>query len=543
MQLDLLLTHANAITLDESRPTARTLGVWNGRFVGVDEEVEGMSAKETVDLGGSTVLPGFNDVHCHTSWFGLTLASVDVEHLPGGLPEVYAKLAEAAQSLPDGEWINATGYSHHDYEGQYPDIGILDKLAEGRPLVIRQVSGHSSIANTKALELAGVLEDGFTDPEGGKVVRGADGRPTGLIEETAQNLVLDLVRPYSVDTLVNALDLATAYYAKEGITSFGDAGIASGWIGHSPIELTAYMRARAEGKLHARGQLMPAIQALHEIAANPADDFGIGLDLGLTTGFGDEVLSIGPTKIYMDGALSGETAALSENYPCKCHAGYLQADEEWLRRVTLDAYRSGWSVAVHAIGDLAVTKAIENIVEAQTLYGRRAIPNRIEHAAMVTDDQLPVLAEHGIAVTPQAAFFDSIGDGMAASLGEKWLPTLYRGAGFVRNGVLMPGSSDRPCAEGNVLRGIQAFVDRKSRSGVTIGPEAECLTPAEAVTAYTKVSAEASGHGALKGTLSAGKLADLVVLGASPMEVDPTTIKDIPVHATLMGGTWTHNAL
>ncbi|GAA4283183.1 amidohydrolase [Brevibacterium daeguense] len=543
MQLDLLLTNARAQTLDGARPEARTIGVHQGRLVGFDEEVEGASAKETVDLEGAAVLPGFNDVHCHTTWFGLTLASVDVENLPGGLPEVYDRLAAAVAQTPEGEWVNGTGYSHRDYGDAYPDIEVLDRITDGRPLFVRQVSGHSAIVNTRALELAGVFEPGFEDPVGGQIVRDAAGRPTGLVEETAQALVQDLIRPYSVDTIVSALDLATDYYAKEGITSFGEAGIAAGWIGHSPIEITAYLRARAEGKLRARAQLMPAIDALHPVAANSADGFGIGLDLGMVTGFGDDTLSIGPVKIFMDGAMSGETAALTENYEGRDHAGYLQSDPEHLRRLTLDAYRSGWSLAVHAIGDLAVDEAIRNITEAIDTYGRRRIPNRIEHAGMVRDEHLPVLAEYGIAVTPQAAFFDAIGDGMLASIGPERAPMLYRGRSFVDAGVMLPGSSDRPCADGNVLRGIQAFVDRMTRGGRRSGPASECMTPEQAVRAYTEVAAAASGHGDVKGTLSTGKLADLVVLGASPMEVDPTVIRDIEVRATMMGGRFTHSKL
>lgn len=542
MNIDAIFTDLDAHTLDPTRPRAQKIGVFAGRIIGFDEELDGVTADRVESMGGATVLPGFNDVHCHTAWFGLTLASIDVTALPGGLPDVYAALEKAAATTPSGEWINATGYAHRDYDGQYPELSRLDEITGDRPLFMRQTSGHAAIINTEAMKRAGILEPGFSDPVGGKVVTDATGRPTGLLEETAQELVQNLIRPYSLDTIVEALDLATAYYAKEGITSFGDCGIAYGWIGHSPIEVSAYLRAREEGKLRARAQLLPQADGLHEIAANSADGFGIGLDAGVRTGLGDDLVSLGPVKFFMDGAMSGETAALRENYAGKDHAGYLQADAEVLRKQILDTYASGWSVAVHAIGDAAVDAAVENIVDAQARYGRRAVPNRIEHAGLVHDEHLTTLAANGIVVTPQAAFAEGIGDGMNVSMGPDRRSLIYRAKSFVDAGVLLAGSSDRPCADGNVLRGIEAYVTRKTRDGDIMGSAEECLTPDEAIAAYTSVAAEASGQGADKGTLSRGKLADFVALGAHPAEVAPDQISQIPVRATILGGRFTHDA-
>ena len=542
MNIDAIFTDLDAHTLDPARARAQKIGVFAGRIIGFDEELEGVTADRVESLGGATVLPGFNDTHCHTAWFGLTLASIDVTALPGGLSDVYSAIEEAAATTPTGEWINATGYAHRDYDGQYPELSRLDEITGDRPLFMRQTSGHAAIVNTEAMRLAGILEPGFTAPVGGKVVTDPAGQPVGLLEETAQELVQNLIRPYSLDTIVEALDLATAHYAKEGITSFGECGIAYGWIGHSPVEISAYLRAREQGKLRARAQLMPQADGLHEIAVNSEDSFGTGLDAGMCTGLGDELISLGPVKIFMDGAMSGETAALRENYAGTDHPGYLQADAEVLRKQTLDAYASGWSLAVHAIGDAAVDAAVKNIVDAQARYGRRAVPNRIEHAGLVHDEHLRTLADNGIVVTPQAAFADRIGDGMNASMGPERRPLLYRAKSFVDAGVLLAGSSDRPCADGNVLRGIEAYVTRATRNGDVMGSAEECLTPDEAIAAYTSVAAKASGQGADKGTLSRGKLADFVALDAHPADVAPNEIAQIPVRATILGGKFTHDA-
>lgn len=554
MRLDTIIRNARIHTMeDKDAPAPEAVGIAGGRIVAFDDELEGSyaSAGEVVDaaeltggVGVPTVVPGFIDAHCHTTWFGLTLASVDVENCPGGLDEVYDRLKAAAEKLPDGEWVQATGYSHHDYDGSYPDIAVLDQITGDRPLFMRQVSGHSAIVNTAALTAAGMLEPGYTDPPGGKVVRDAEGHPTGLVEETAQTQVQDLIRPYSVETVVHALDLATAYYAKEGITSFGEAGIAAGWIGHSPLEVYAYQQARQAGLLRARAQLMPVIDALHPIHGHAADTPELGLDLGMVTGFGDDEIRIGPVKIFMDGALSGRTAALHEPYVGQSDAGYLQDDPEVLRAQTLAAYRSGWSLAVHAIGDRAVDEAIHNITAAVDECGPRAFPNRIEHAGMIRTEQLPVLAEYGIAVTPQAAFFDNIGDGMLDAIGEERAHLLYRGRSFLEAGVTLAGSSDRPCAEGNVLRGMQLFMTRLTRSGRVSGPSHERLSAPEALAAYTSGAAAAMGmtgtHAGRAGELTRGALADIVIVTGDPLDSAAEAVTGLGVKATMRGGQWTH---
>ena len=549
--LDLILDDAIIRTMDDDRPRARAVGIWQGRIVGFDDEVRGLNTRSRMNLHGATVLPGLHDAHCHTAWYGLSLAGVDVTALPGGLPEVYDRIREAAARTPEGDWIQAAGYGWRDYDGQYPDLETLDRVTGDRPLLLRQQSGHAAIVNTAALKRAGMLEPGFTDPEGGRVVRDEHGRPTGLLEETAQELVQDLVRPHSLSSLVDAIDRATRAYAAEGLTSFGEAGIAAGWIGHSPVELHAYQLARESGALHSRAQLMPAVEALHPVTAHPHDDLTHGLDLGLRTGFGDDWLRIGPAKVFMDGALSSETAALREPYAtataageaAAVSAGYLQQDEQQLRRIILEAYRSGWSLAVHAIGDRAIDLAVAHLVEAQETFGRRAVPNRIEHATLLHDEHLATLATHGIAVTPQASFARDIGDGMNRSVGEDRRRLLYRARSFVDAGVLLAGSSDRPCADGTALRGIQAFVDRETSAGDVMGSADERLTVEQALRAYTRTAAEAMGTAATTGTLAEGKLADLVVLADDPLEVDTRAIHGIDVVATLAGGEFTHSRL
>ena len=543
MKLDLLITNAHIITLDVTTPEAHSMGIWAGRIVGFDDDVADLPAHTRLDLAGATVVPGFNDAHTHTAWYGLTLSSIDVENLPGGLPEVYARIEVEAAKLSSEDWILATGYSHHDYEGHYPDLAVLDHISQGRPLFMRQVSGHAAIVNTRAMELAGILDPNYHDVPGGTVVRDSQGKPTGLIEEQTQNEVQNLIRPYSLDTLVHAIDLATTRYAAEGITSFTDAGVGAGWISHSPVEIAAFQRARSQEKLRARAQLMPTAEALHTLQAHRDDSITAGLDLGILSGFGDDYLSLGAVKFFLDGALSSRTAALTEPYENSDSAGYFHADPAEVAAEVHRIYTSGWAVALHAIGDAAVEEALRILGQLPELDQVHTIPNRIEHAGVVQEKHLPLFAQHKIAVTPQAAFADRIGDAMNTAVGSHRRDWLYRARSFLDHGVLLAGSSDRPCAEGSPLRGIQAFVDRRTRTGNVFGAAAESITAAEALVAYTVGSAHAAGQAHAKGSLTPGKLADCTVLADNPLTCPPEDIKNIQVLATLVGGEFTHTLL
>ncbi|MCZ9881667.1 amidohydrolase [Arthrobacter sp. B2a2-09] len=553
MKLDLLLRNADIITMDPGRPCARSLGVWKGLVAGLDEDLDGIAATEILDLGGATVTPGFIDAHCHTTWFGLGLAELDVSKARG-LGELYGLLrgamadAGAGPGHGAGAWLMATGFSQQQHDGAFPDIRELDRITGERPLFMRHNSGHMAVVNTAALRQAGAESPSYSDPDGGVIVRDSAGRPTGLVQETAQALIQQLTLPYSITEIEAALDRATRHYASEGITSFTEAGVGGGWIGHSPVELAAYQRAAANGRLHARAQVMPVLDVLHRVGGHDDDGSGAaGLDLGIASGFGNEYLSLGPAKVFLDGSLLGETAAVSDEY-CSHgqtdntgNTGYFQAEPALLRERIEAAYASGWSIAAHAIGDLAVDLAIDILADCDAKNGPRTMPNRIEHASITRPEQLERLAAAGIAVTPQASFFHDGGDGMAASLGPERLPWAYRASSFLSAGVTLAGSSDRPVADGSVLRGMQAFVDRKTSSGAVFGNPTERLSPYEALAAYTTGAAAATGMSAVKGSLASGKLADFTVLSGSPF--DAGNIAELHVLATAVGGRFTHNSL
>ncbi|MGO3146828.1 MAG: amidohydrolase [Leucobacter sp.] len=541
MKLDLVVTAGEILTLDPNRPTATSVGVIGARIVGFDEEIEGLESERTLDFPGATITPGLIDAHCHTPWWGLGLAAIDLS-TARGLDEIYARIADEVARLGDDPhaWVHGTGFNQAHHGDAFPDITKLDELTGDRPLYLRHTSGHAAITNSATLRLVGALDAGFENPTGGAVLRDAQGNPTGVIEEAAQGLVQSLLLPYSTDRLVEALEDATIRYAAEGITSFTEAGVGGGWIGHSSIEVAAYQAAAERGNLHARAQLMPALDALHPINGHATDFVGAGeghgLDLGIRYGFGDDLVRFGHVKVFMDGSLLGATAAVTEDF---CghenhgNRGYLLDTPESYRERVLGAYRAGWPLALHAIGDAAIDLALELIEEAQRLYGSLQAPCRIEHFGIARPDQVELGARLGIAVTPQAGFIGPIGDQMAERVGADREDWLYRGRSVIDSGMILAGSSDLPVADNNLRRGMQSAVDRLTDSGASLGA-GEAISPEEALRTHTEWAARATGQIGDKGTLERGKLADFAVFSASPLTA--SSIAKIDVVATVLGG-------
>jgi predicted amidohydrolase YtcJ len=536
MPFDLLIRNAQILTQDSDRPRARSLLIHDGKVLDVDPDAGLASyAARVIDAGGATVVPGFNDVHAHSVWFGLGLMEANLGTATS-LEDVYGTIADAAASLAPDEWVVASGYSPLLLGGRQPDRDRLDAAAAGRPVWIKHSSGHACTLNGVALERVSDSVDLAAPIDGGVVVLDGDGRPTGLLEENAMRLVQDIMLPYPLETIERALDLATSRYLSEGITSVTDAGIAGGWIGYSPREFAAYQNARDKGLLSVRMQPMMVLDALHAVPGHDTDPDSKGLDAGIRTGLGDDWLRLGPVKIFSDGSLLGSTAYMTEEYlGCPHNHGYLQMSAEDLRASALKAYRAGWAIAMHAIGDHAVDHAIDIIIEAQESYGLNGLPNRIEHGGVVRPEQLDRIAGAGIVLVPQPHFITEFGDGMAGLLGPERTAWSYRAKSLLAHGAVLPGSSDRPVSNGRPLDVMQSFVERLTPSGAVYGPE-ERISAAEALSAYTTGSAAATGTAHIKGRLAPGYLADLVFLDQDPTVVAPSDIGSTKVLATMVDG-------
>jgi predicted amidohydrolase YtcJ len=539
IKADLLLVNANVLTMDPGRPRARSVAIAGGRIIALDPGPADPPAREVADLAGATVLPGFHDAHNHMAWFGLTLSEADLRPtVTRTLAELYAAVTRQAEATANdttgGDWVIGAGYDQNKL-GAHPDRDGLDRAAPGRRVWLRHTSGHMCVVSSAVLADLG-LADRAVDVPGGKVVTDAAGRPTGLLQETAQELVANLVRPYPVPVLAEAIDRAGAQYLSEGITSVTEAGIGGGWIGHTPVELAAYQAARDRGQLRVRVELMVVSDVLHPLAADPGDGIELGLDLGIRTGFGDDWLRIGAMKIFTDGSLVGRTAAMHDDYAGPPgNRGYLQADAAELTGTIMAAHRSGWQVAAHAIGDRAIDLALDAYAEAQRRYPRADTRHRIEHFALSRPDQVQRAAELGVIAVPQGRFASELGDGMLAAIAPARHDWLYRQRSLLAAGLTLPGSSDRPVVTGAPLLGVHDMVNRRTATGEPFNP-GEAITAEQALRAYTSGSAYASHAEHRRGTISPGKLADLVVLSEDPTAVSPDRIGGLSVLATLVDG-------
>ena len=523
--LDLRLTNATFLTMDPSRPVARELGLWQGRIVGLDEEVSGLPARRVVDLAGATVLPGFIDAHVHLAWAGLREGSPDLS-AETGIGPVLDRIGKAALARPAGEWVDVVGYDQRRL-GRHLTAAELDAVAAGRKLFLIHDSGHACVVNSAVLALL--------PPE----VEHQD----GMLAESGMAAVRALRMPYSVAELVEAIETAGRTCLREGVTAAAEAGLGGGLVQHSPIELAAYQQALASGRLPIRVQAMVAASALRPVTAHPDDDTPRAVDLGLRTGLGGDRLSIGALKVFTDGGMMARTAALTEPYVGgEGNRGELYADAEVLRAQIVDGHRAGWQLAIHAIGDRALDVALDAVEQARRDFPRPGARHRIEHAGLVRPEQLGRLAELDLTVVVQPSFLTWFGDDYAAIMGEKRAPWLYRGRSFLDHGVRLVASSDRPVTVGAPLTAVQFMVERTSRAGLTIGPD-EGMSVDAALRAYTLDAAHACHWEDSLGSLTAGKHADLVVLAQDPRQAPVDEIGAIEIRATVVGGEVAHGAL
>ncbi|MDY7105651.1 MAG: amidohydrolase [Actinomycetota bacterium] len=391
-----------------------------------------------------------------------------------------------------------------------------------------------SVVNSVVMEAGGI--ESWPVPTGGIVQRDPDGTLTGLLQEQAQQFVLDQRLPDAVDHMAAALAAASDHYLTEGITSCQEAGIGTGLVGRSPRQLAAFQQARDDGRLKVRVTAMVAMESLHRLDGHVDDPEGIGLDLGLRTGLGDDRLRVGAVKIFADGSLIGRTAAMVDDFAdAPGNRGYFQMDEGDLREAVIGAHRAGWQVAVHAIGDRAVSTVLDCYEEALALAPRANHRHRIEHCGICRPEDVARIAALGVIPVPQGRFVNEIGDGMAAALGPERTTWCYRQRSFLDAGVVLPASSDRPVVQGAPLLGIADMVNQRTGSGAAFNP-AEALTPLEALRAYTLGSAVASFAEDRKGSITPGKLADLAVLDRDLTAIDPEGIAETRVLATYVGG-------
>ncbi|MGQ9674689.1 MAG: amidohydrolase [Chloroflexota bacterium] len=529
---EVALINGVVVTLEPQLPRAEAILIRDGRIAHVGKTLDVLHLKgpncEAVDLEGRVVLPGLVESHMHPAMLGASLLEVNCRHPEvRSIEDILSRVRERVKERPLGSWIVGGGYDDTKLEEKrHLTRWELDTVAPDHPVFIKRTCLHMGVANSKALELAGVTSD-TQDPEGGVIVRdAATGEPTGLLQEKAQDLLG--IPPYSENEMEQGLELALDRLASYGITTVHE-------MSGTALGLRAYQNLLAEGRLTARIRLwLMALPALGFEGLLPHV-----LGLGLKSGYGNDMLRFMGMKFVLDGAISGRTAAVEDGYVGEPHnKGVLYFDQGQLDKHVAECLKNGLRVAIHGIGERALEQAIgsiERATEVVPLDVIRRMRNRIEHYSLPTLDQIKRTKEVGLLAGVSVAFIHSLGDSQRAALGPERMKRLYPCRTLADLGVPFAANSDCPVCDSNPFRGIHSAVTRTTESGQILD-NVQNLTVEEAIAAYTTQAAYFALEEDLYGTLRPGKLGDLVVLPGNPYEMSPEAIKDLKVEMTFVGG-------
>ncbi len=517
--LDLALY--NGVILTQTQPAhAQAVGVREGRIAVVADnrtvlDAAGPSTRR-LDLHGRTCVPGFNDAHAHIWKIGQLLTTMLDLRGVASIEELVAAVARSADRLPAEAWLQGRGYNEAAMrERRLPTRDDLDRAAPRRPVVLTRTCGHICTASSAALERAGIGAT-TTAPVGGVIERDREGRPNGVLHETAIGLI-KRVMPVPGAAEYEAMILAgLTHQLSIGITSSADCGV-------TPEILAAYRALDSSATLPARVNVMP----LRRVD-------GVAAPLPLPERSVSDRLRVDTIKFLADGGLSGATAALSVNYRHAPQKGVLRFDRQELEELCRESHAAGWRIATHAIGDVAIDQTLD-IYEA---LGRhpRDLAHRIEHFGLPDAAQLRRASTLGVIAAPQPIFIHSLGRNFRNYLPDAFLPRIYPIRAMIDAGVRVALSSDAPVVEqDNPLVGMMAAVIRRDQDGALLAPE-QAITAAEALYAYTLGGAIASGDEANRGSIEPGKWADLCVLTANPLAVKAEALPEIEVDMTLVAG-------
>lgn len=527
---DLIFSGGTVITMEAPvKALERDIVVADGRILSLRKRGDWSDLKgpmtTVLDVAGKTLIPGLIDSHNHMVQFGQNLEAVEVSpDKVKSIEELLEKMKVRAARIPPGEWIKAWGYNEiYLKERVHPTREYLDQACPDHPVRVNRACMHVMAVNSIALKLAGISNK-TPDPEGGRIGRHKDGKPNGLLYELgAMNLINRLIPNPSAEDCAQSLSTAANVYLREGLTLVSEAG--AGWSGN-PNEASGFQVAWKSGKSKLRVS-MGLMETTYRLFP---EDQGVGL----VTGFGNDRLWLGPIKFVLDGSISGRTAALNQPYQGSEQSGVLCEDPESLAKRMERAHRAGFQISVHAIGDRAIDTVL-GIYEAIIFRYPRAHRHRIEHAELCPLDFLPRLNKLRIIPVVQPAFIHYFGDSFIKDLGNDRLPFIFPLKSMLAKGIIVVGSSDRPVTEGNPWIGIWSAVNRVTATGNHISPE-ESITPAEALRMYTVNGAYANYAEDRLGTLSPGKLADMVVLDENPLEVNPRELRNIHIIRTFIDG-------
>jgi predicted amidohydrolase YtcJ len=524
---DLILINAKVWTGDKSLPKAQAVAILGDRIVAVGSNADiqpwqGPKTR-TIDAAGKLLLPGFNDAHVHFVSGGSQLDNVQLNDASS--PQEFARrIAERAKSTPKEGWILGGDWDETKWNpAQLPTKELIDPLTPDRPVFVGRYDGHMALANSLALRMAGVTAK-TPDPPGGAIVRDPQGNPTGALKDAAMDYVDKVIPPLSHEQRVHAVKRALAHAASVGVTSVQD-------MNPEYADIGIYSELLQNGQLTTRIYAAPLITQVEDQTK-----------IGIRHAFGGPFLRIGALKAYADGSLGSATAYFFQPFDDQPNNHGLLSDEmqplSLMRDRMMRADAAGLQICTHAIGDQAISIILDLYSELTKAHGEADRRFRIEHAQHMAAKDFDRFAQLHVIASVQP--YHAIDDGRWAEMriGHDRASRTYAFRTLLNHGVRLALGTDWNVAPLNPMLTIYAAVTRATLDGKNPAgwfPEQK-LTVGEALEAYTMGSAYAEFQEKEKGSITAGKLADMVLLSEDIFSIDPTKIRDVKVLKTIVGG-------
>lgn len=515
----LIVYNAAILTQDRQQPYAEAFAVDHGKItaVGSNRDILAMQQSHTqlVDASGNTVLPGFIDAHIHIWKVGnLETFLLDLRGCDS-IADMQDRLSDFISRNPGTSWIQARGINEANMkEGRLPTKEDLDKVSTERPVWVIRTCAHIGIANSKAIELSGITANTHI-PAGGEMRLGNDGKPNGIFTETALGVVTNHIPAYSAEDYARMIRAAEDELLRFGITTATDPAV-------MPDLLDCYRQLEQQRKLRIRVNAMP-------IRVPDGSD----AVLPLPHHYDSDYLNVHIVKFFADGGLSGMTAAMNRPYKNSTSTGVLRLTEDFFYPIAREAAEQGFGIGTHAIGDKAIDVVLQVYEQIRKEFSNILL--RIEHLGLPSAAHLQRMKDLRVHCVSQSIFLKELGKNFALYLEEERLRRTYPYRSVLDAGLNLSLSSDAPVVKDfNPITGMQAALLRKDLAGNVLGPGQE-ITFEEAIYAYTMGSAAANGNAAAVGSITAGKLADFIILNG---RLDGHTVisGNIQVATTFVGG-------
>jgi predicted amidohydrolase YtcJ len=532
---DLIITNAKVWTVDTTLPTAQAVAVLGDRIVAVGSatDIDAWRGSQTkiIDAQGKLLLPGFNDAHVHFVSGGMQLENVQLND--AATPKEFARrIAERARNTRQGEWILGGNWDETKWNPPaLPTKELIDAATPNTPVFVTRYDGHMGLANSLVLKMAGI-DSRTPDPPGGTIVRDANGNPTGALKDAAADYVYKVVPPLSHDQRLKVIKRAMAHAASLGVTSVQH-------MNPDYADIAAYAELLDRGELITRIYAAPLIPQVEDQTK-----------IGIRRAFGGSYLRIGALKAYADGSLGSETAYFFEPFADNPNNRGLLSDEmhpvSLMRDRMIAADAAGLQLCTHAIGDQAISITLDLYSEIVKAHGEADRRLRIEHAQHMAAKDFERFAQLHVIASVQP--YHAIDDGRFAEarIGHDRASRTYAFRTFLDHGVRLALGTDWEVAPLDPMQTIYAAVTRATLDGKNPNgwfPEQK-LTVAEAIQAYTRGSAYAEFQDREKGSITPGKLADMVLLSDDIFSIKPEQIRNVRALKTFVGGklVWEANA-